>query len=132
PLNGSSSVNSITGGSGDDTIDGAGGADVIGAGGGNDTVTYHGSESSIDGGSGSDTLVLAAAGGISAVNFAVTAGSDQTTGDGVSVSNFENLNASILSTAVSVTGSSVANAITTGSGDDTIDGAGGVDVIAAG
>ena len=69
---------------------GGGGADVINAGGGNDTVTYRGTESSIDGGAGSDTLVLAAAGGITSVNFAVAAGSDQTGGDSVSVANFEN------------------------------------------
>src|SRR5439155_14627517 len=86
---------------------------------------------SIDGGGGSDTLVLAT-GGITAVNLAATAGSDQTTGDGVTISNFENLSAGILATAVSVTGSSVANTITTGSGNDTIDGGGGADVIAAG
>ena len=131
-LIGSSSANTITGGSGNDTIDGAGGADVIAAGGGNDTVTYHGTETSIDGGAGTDTLVLAAAGGITAVNFAVGAGSDQTTGDGVSAVNFENLDASLLSSALTVTGSSSANTITTGSGNDTIDGGGGADVIAAG
>ena len=117
---------------GDDTIDGAGGADIISAGGGNDTVTYRGSETSIDGGSGSDTLVLAATGGITAINLAVAAGADQTTGDSVSVANFENINAGIFTTALTVTGSSAANAITTGSGNDTIDGGGGADVIAAG
>jgi Ca2+-binding RTX toxin-like protein len=130
-LTGSSSANTITGGSGNDTIDGAGGADVIAAGGGNDTVTYHGTETSIDGGSGSDTLVLAA-GGITAVNFAVGAGSDQTTGDILSVTNFESLDAIVISSALTVTGSSGANMITTGSGNDTIDAAGGADVINAG
>src|SRR6185312_10619854 len=94
-LTGSSAANTVAGGSGNDTIDGAGGADTINAGGGNDTVTYRGTESAIDGGSGSDTLVLAAAGGITSVNFAVSAGVDQTAGDGVTVTNFENLDASI-------------------------------------
>jgi Ca2+-binding RTX toxin-like protein len=131
-LTGSSSVNTITGGSGADTIDGGGGADIIAAGAGNDTVTYRGSESSIDGGTGADTLVLAAAGGITAVNFSVAAGSDQTTGDSVGITNFESIDASILSTAVTVTGSSSANTITTGSGNDIIDGGGGIDVISAG
>src|SRR6185295_813468 len=88
-LTGSSAANTITGGSGGDTIDGAGGLDIINAGAGNDSVTYRGTESSIDGGLGSDTLILAAGGGITAVNFAVSAGSDQTTGDSVSVRNFE-------------------------------------------
>ncbi len=129
---GTSGANTITGGSGADTIDGAGGADVINAGGGNDSVVYQGTEVSIDGGTGSDTLTLAASGGITAVNFAVAAGSDQTTGDTVTVANFENLDASVVSTALSVTASSLANTITTGSGNDTIDGGGGADVISAG
>ena len=131
-ITGSSSANTITGGSGNDTIDGAGGADVIAGGGGNDTVTYRGTETSIDGGAGSDTLTLSVGGGTTAINLAVAAGSDQTTGDTVSIINFENIDASALSSALTVTGSSSANAITTGSGNDTIDGGGGADVIAAG
>ncbi len=131
-LTGSAGANIITGGTGDDTIDGAGGADVINAGAGNDTVTYHGSETTIDGGTGTDTLILTAGASVTAVNFAVASGTDQTTGDSTAVYNFENLNASALTTAISVTGLSLANTITTGSGNDTIDGGGGFDVIAAG
>ena len=123
---------SITGGFGNDTIDGAGGADIINANAGDDTVTYRGTETSIDGGTGSDTLVLAATGGITAVNFSVAAGSDQTAGDSVLVANFENLDASVATTALTVLGSSGVNDITTGSGNDTIDGGGGADIIAAG
>ncbi|MCA0404937.1 MAG: hypothetical protein LCH39_02135 [Proteobacteria bacterium] len=131
-LTGSSGANVITGGSGDDTIDGASGADTINASGGADSVTYRGTETSIDGGSGVDTLVLAAAGGITAVDFSVAANADQTAGDGAAVSNFENLNATALSTALTVTGSANANTISTGSGNDTIRGGGGADVINAG
>ena len=131
-ITGSSSANTITGGSGNDTIDGASGSDVIAAGGGNDTVTYRGTETSIDGGTGTDTLILAVAGGTTAINLAVAAGSDQTTGDSVSITNFESIDASALSSALTVTGSASANTITTGSGNDTIDGGGGADVIAAG
>ncbi|WP_407156418.1 hypothetical protein [Bradyrhizobium sp. STM 3557] len=131
-ITGSSSANTITGGSGDDTIDGAGGTDVINAGGGNDTVTYRGSETSIDGGAGADTLVLVSGASVTSVNFTVASGADQTTGDSASIMNFENVNAGVLSTNVTVTGSSSANTITTGSGDDTIDGGGGADVISAG
>ena len=109
-----------------------GGADTINAGGGNDTVTYRGTESAIDGGAASDTLVLAAAGGITSVNFAVAAGSDQTAGDSASVANFENLDASIMTTALTVTASAAANTITTGTGNDTIDAGGGADAISAG
>jgi Ca2+-binding RTX toxin-like protein len=64
---------------------------VIAAGAGNDTVSYRGSESSIDGGADLDTLILAASGGITAINLAVAAGSDQTTGDSVGITNFENV-----------------------------------------
>ena len=131
-ITGSSGVNVLTGGTGADTIDGNGGADIIAAGGGNNSVTYHGTEASIDGGTGSDTLVMAVDGGTTAVNLAVAAGADQTVGDVVGVSNFENLDATALSTALSVTGSASANVITTGSGNDTIDGGGGADIIAAG
>jgi len=131
-ITGSSAANVLTGGTGGDTIDGAGGADTIAAGGGADTVIYHGTETSVDGGSGSDTLVLAATGGITAVNFTVAAGADQTAGDTAIVSNFEHLDASVATTALTVTGSSAANTITTGSGNDTIDGGGGADVINAG
>ncbi len=131
-LTGSAGVNIITGGSGDDTIDGAGGADTISAGAGADTILYRGAEGSIDGGSGSDTLLLTTSGGITAVDLSVAAGADQTGGDGVAVSNFENLDASALSSAFSVTGSAGANAIQTGSGNDTIRGGGGADVINAG
>src|SRR5205814_116793 len=96
------------------------------------TVTYQGSEISIDGGTGSDTLVLAASGGITAVSFLVAAGADQTTGDAVAVTNFENLDASVVTSALTVTGSSSLNAIKTGSGNDVIDGGGGTDIIGAG
>ena len=125
-ITGASGVNVLIGGTGADTIDGGGGADVIAAGAGDDVVTFHGTESSIDGGAGVDTLALAASGGITAVNFAVAAGVDQTTGDSVAILNFENLNASAMTTALAVTGSSGANVITTGSGNDIIAGGGGL------
>jgi len=91
-----------------------------------------GTEASIDGGAGTDTLVLAASGGATAVNFSVTAGSDQTTGDSVSVNQLESIDASLISSALTLTGSSSANTITGGSGNDTIDGGGGADIVAAG
>ena len=105
---------------------------MIAAGAGNDTVTYRGTESSIDGGADLDTLILAVSGGTTAINLSVAAGSDQTTGDTVNTTNFENVDASALGSALTVTGSSAANTITTGSGNDTIDGGGGADVIVAG
>ena len=131
-ITGSSGANVLTGGTGDDSIDGGGGADVIAAGSGNDTVTYRGTETSIDGGTGADTLVLAASGGTTAVNFSVATNVDQTTGDSVNVTNFENLDASAVNSALSVIGSVFGNTITTGAGNDTIDGGGGADIINAG
>jgi hypothetical protein len=91
------------------------------AAGGDDTVIYRGAEVSIDGSAGSDTLVLNAGTSVTAVNFAVAAGVDQTAGDTVSVTNFENLNAGAVATALTVTGSSSANTITTGAGDDVVE-----------
>ncbi len=131
-ITGSAAANTITGGAGNDTIDGGGGADIINAGGGDDSVVTRGTEASIDGGTGSDTLVLLASSTVTAVNFAVAPGTDETTGDSVSIVNFENLNAGAMTTALNVTGSSGANVLTTGSGNDTIRGGGGADIINAG
>src|SRR6185295_8707653 len=125
-ITGSAGANLITGGSGNDTIDGAGGVDVLAAGAGNDTVSYYGTETSIDGGSGTNTLILKAATTVDLGN------ADQTAGDTPNVTNFQNLDASAVSSALAITGSSAANTMTGGSSDDTIDGAGGADVVNAG
>src|SRR5262249_1245059 len=125
-ITGSSTANIITTGSGNDTIDGAGGADVISAGAGNDSVSYYGTEASIDGGAGTNTRVMRAAATCNLAN------ADQTTGDTAGVSNFQNVDASALSSALSITGSSGVNVLTGGSGDDIIDGGGGADSIVAG
>src|SRR6202042_829188 len=124
-VTGSAFANTITTGSGNDTIDGGGGTDVIAAGAGDDTVSYYGSETSLDGGTGNNTLLLKAAATVNLGN------ADQTTGDTTTVTNFQNVDASALSAGVSLTGSSGANTITGGFGNDTIDGAGGADVINA-
>ena len=78
--------------------------------------------------------MLDAAGGITAIDLAVAAGSDQTTGDTVAVANVESVDASILTTgqAVTITGSSGANTVIAGAGSDTIHGGGGLDAIQAG
>jgi len=54
-------------------------------------------------------------------------GADQTSGDTTNVTNFQNVNAAALSSALTLTGSSGANVITGGSGNDTINGGGGLD-----
>jgi len=131
-ITGSAGANTIIGGSGNDLIDGGGGADSISAGDGNDTVFVHGNELSIDGGNGNDTLVLPGSSTVTAVNFSVAAGLDQTAGDTANVTNFENVDATAMTTALTVTGSLLANTIQTGSGNDTIHGGGGGDAIDAG
>ena len=125
-LTGNTGANILTGGAGNDYLDGAGGADTLLGLGGNDTIVYRGGEALVDGGTGTNTLNLAAAVTVNLGN------ADQTTGDAVSVANFQNVDASVLSTGVSITGSVAANAITGGSGNDMIDGAGGADIIHAG
>uniref|UniRef100_UPI0025DBD1D9 beta strand repeat-containing protein n=1 Tax=Tardiphaga sp. TaxID=1926292 RepID=UPI0025DBD1D9 len=102
-LVGSSAANVITGGSGNDFIDGAGGADTIVAGAGDDIAVYRGTESTIDGGTGTNTLQLATAVVVDLAN------ADQTTGDAVAVTNFQNVDASALGVAVTITGSAAAN-----------------------
>src|SRR6185295_7395804 len=104
----------------------AGGADTLLGLGGNDTIVYRGGEALVDGGTGTNTLNLAAA---VTVNLG---SSDQTAGDTVNVINFQNVDASAISTGVSITGSLAANTIIGSSGSDLIDGAGGVDIIHAG
>ena len=94
-ITGSAGANVITGGSGNDTIDGAGGADAINAAAGNDTVTFHGTETAIDGGAGVDTLVIASGATVSAIDFSVAAGADQTSGVSTHIKNFENLSGSV-------------------------------------
>ncbi len=125
-LTGDANANILTGGAGNDYLDGAGGADTLLGLGGNDTIVYRGGEALVDGGTGTNTLNLASAVTVNLGN------ADQTTGDAVNVANFQNVDASVLSTGVSITGSVAANAITGGSGNDTIDGAGGADIIHAG
>jgi hypothetical protein len=52
---------------------------------------------------------------------------DQTPGDTTNVINFQNVDASALSSGLSITGSAAANTITGSSGNDTINGGGGAD-----
>jgi len=99
---------------------------VISAGAGDDSVSYYGTEASIDGGAGINTLVMRTAATVNLAN------ADQTVGDTAGVTNFQNVDASALSSALSITGSSSVNVLTGGSGNDTIDGGGGADVITAG
>ena len=96
---GSSGANILTGGAGADVINGGGGADIVNAGAGDDSVSYSGTEVSLDGGSGNNTLVLRASAVVNLAN------ADQTSGDATNVANFENVDASALTTGSTITGS---------------------------
>ncbi len=125
-LAGTAAANRIVGGGGNDTITGAGGADTLTAGAGDDVVTYTGAETLIEGGAGKDTLIM-----LSGADVDLRA-ADQTGGDRPAVSGFENVDATAVSTAMSVIGTAGDNRIATGGGNDTIDGGGGIDVIHSG
>ena len=149
-LTGNEDGNDIKTGAGNDTIAGGGGADTVAAGAGDDRVTYGSSVGSqFDGGSNGaagDTLVVTALaagtvlqvdlGEISADQSSLLTGADltQQASDGVTVTGFENLDASSLaaSARLRLIGSAGGESIRTGAGADTIDGRGGADVIDAG
>ena len=57
---------------------------------------------------------------------------DQTSFDSTNVANFQNVDASALTSGATITGSASANTIIGGSGADVIDGGGGADTISAG
>ena len=125
-LTGDSGANILTGGSGADTIVGGAGADTIAGGAGNEVIAYDGSDISIAGGLDTDTLIAS-----SALTINLTL-SDQTMGDTVNVTGFENVDASGSNAAVSLTGDGGANVLTGGSGADTIAGGAGADTLIGG
>jgi uncharacterized protein len=116
----------LTGQGGDDSLDGGTGADRVTAGAGNDRVAQDGADTSLAGGAGVDTLVLTKA---TSVNLAAA---DQTTGDAAKVTGFENIDASFMTTGLSLTGSTAANVLIGGQGNDVLTGGAGADVLAGG
>ncbi len=132
-VTGSSAANSILGSQGSDTIDGGAGLDTINGQAGDDLITYRSTASTINGGLDTDTLKV-----LSAVTINLNNG-DQTSGDAVAVSGFENVDASGSSAAVKVTGrndlysiisgGSAADTITAGIGGSDITGNGGADTL---
>ena len=101
-----------------DFIDGRGGYDVVQAGLGDDVVLYRAAASdagsSYDGGAGTDTLLMP-------VNFAGGSVSLASLSSGsIEVLNFENIDASPVTAAVTLEGDTSANSLTGGSAADTI------------
>ena len=125
-LLGNSGANVLFGGQGADTINSLAGADTVDGGAGNDTVSYDGTNANLMGGAGADTLQVSS--GVT-VNLSL---SDQTVGDSVNVSGFENVDASASTSAVGVIGNNLANVLTGGSAGDTFAGGSGNDSIDGG
>jgi T1SS-143 domain-containing protein len=128
----------ITGGSGNDYLVGGGipssgsGTETLSGGAGNDWIVYEAGNSGgrtvvLDGGADNDTLVITGSSSLPTVDLSQT--SDQTTNDRATVTNFENVDASGATAAISITGSSVANILIGGTDGDTLVGGGGVDTL---
>ncbi len=125
---GSSAANTILGSSVGDIIDGGAGLDAIDGRAGDDLITYRSTASSIKGGADTDTLKV-----FSAVTMFLN-NADQTSGDTVSVSGFEHVDASGATAAVTVSGrADVRSNIYGGSAADTLTaGAAGAEIIGNG
>jgi Ca2+-binding RTX toxin-like protein len=121
---GTANADTINGGGGNDTINGAGGTDTINGGAGNDRITYATADAdNVNGGADTDTLVVT--GGTLTIDLTAAAGA---------ITNFEVIDVSAVTgalvvnvntnaattTAFTVTGSSLADTITTGAGNDII------------
>lgn len=116
----------IYGSSFSDFVDGNGGNDIIKTGAGDDFVSLRtGSTLVLDGGEGADTLILPLSfyGAIDLSSVSIA---------NLTLSNFENLDARSATDAVTLTGSSTANILLGGSGEDTLALGAGGDVVEGG
>ncbi|MFV0436505.1 MAG: immunoglobulin-like domain-containing protein, partial [Desulfopila sp.] len=129
-------IEGIVGGQGDDTLignshdnyfDGGAGSDTVDAGAGNDIVVYDDIDTILAGNAGNDTLMVNET---AAIDLSAT--SDQTSGDQVIVTGFENVDASGSHSPVALTGDGNDNTLVGGSGDDTFDGGAGGDTLTGG
>ncbi|GAA0029143.1 calcium-binding protein [Bradyrhizobium ottawaense] len=98
------------------TITGSTGADRIAAGNGNDTIAGAQNDTLLDGGAGTDTLQVNA-------NFTSTSNSQIANIENVNLTTAVTLNLSNQTEGFTITGSSGADSITAGAGNDTILGA---------
>jgi VCBS repeat-containing protein len=115
---------------GDDYIDGGGGADTLKGGSGNDTIVYQNDSnrgSVIDGGSGTDTLLAK-----QAVRIDLALGNQDATARVVTVTGFENVDASASAETVWLAGATGVNVLRGGAAADTLAGRGGADVLEGG
>lgn len=140
-LTGSAGNDTLIGESGDDVIDGGTGFDSMTGGDGNDRITIEFNGNVVDfanGENGNDTLILSGtASGTVRINLAVTAGNDQITEVGGTAENtrqchFENIDGSRMNQALEIVGSTAANRLSGGNGNDTIDAGTGSDTLTGG
>ena len=127
----------ITGTNGDDVLDDTAGSDLISGLDGDDIVNIQGGNDTVYGGAGVDTLVVNYAG--DAHNFTMTNGVDASGGisgavtDGLSTeaifNNFEKFNITTGSGDDSINGTDGSDTISTGAGNDTVNSGKGADVI---
>lgn len=122
---GDAQQNVIVGGSGNDWLYASGGGDQRYGGGGGDIVIYTGSDSITDGGTGIDWLAVQS--GVATINLGNAA--DQSTGDTVVVTGFENVDGLGNSSVLNLTGDSGANFVRGGIAADTLAGGGGDDAM---
>lgn len=127
-LRGGAGDDYIYGGAGNDVVVGQGGSDHLYGEDGDDSIDYRSEDAVTDGGNGIDTLTVGEA-GVSTIDL--SNGADQVTGGGTTT-NFENVNASWMTTGMTVTGNAGANVLTGGSGNDTLTGGDGNDTLIGG
>ncbi|OWV69250.1 RTX toxin [Rhizobium sp. R339] len=131
---GNSLVNTITGGSGNDLLDGGAGNDTLTGGAGNDTLDGGVGNDTLDGGAGDDIYVVDSASDV--IKEAVSAGTDEirtalAAYSIASLVNVENLTYTG-SANFTGTGNALANIITSGDGNDMLNGGVGADSLIGG
>jgi Ca2+-binding RTX toxin-like protein len=124
---GSTGILTLIGDAGANVLKSGTGADTISGGAGDDSITY-GLLDIADGGTGNDTLVLNQTVATTA-NLTNTA--DQVTGSGTSI-NFENLNGTGSTAALTLTGDANSNILNGGLVNDTLNGGAGNDTLSGG
>jgi len=118
----------ITGNADANTLKGSAAADTLLGGDGDDTIFYDAADVLVDGGNGRDTLVLNQT-VATTVNLAATA--DQVVGGGTAI-NFEDVDGTGSTAALTITGDGTANTLKGGTAADTISGGAGNDTIEGG
>lgn len=124
----------------DDSLTGTDDNDTIDAGQGNDTVDGGIGDDSLTGGAGNDTFIVDSAGDVITELTGKGSGTDSVTlaatyaaaTYSIAANNAENIDAGLLTAAITLAGNTGKNTLTGGSGNDTLDGGTGADSLAGG